>query len=477
VDLGRLNKAERSLWEAFPRGEQVDLSSARAAVRQVRAEVIGALLLGAAPAEPGSLGAVRLDGARVTGTLNLSYSALSGPLRLRGCEFDRAPDLSGAHTRDLDLDGSQLPGLVAALATVDGNLSLAGCRCTGQVILTGTHVTGALQLQRSRLENPGQVALLANRLVVDNDLIARRATVDGELRLAGGHVGGVIVLDEAVIRGGGRRAFNAFNVSVGVDLLARSGFTAEGEVALSGARIGHSLDFRGAVLRNPGGVAVRCENTEAVTLVLGPDVTVDGIVDLRFATFTGIRDDPSCWPGQLRLSGTGYDTLEPPLPAEARVQWLHRDADGYLPRNYETLADMYRRHGDDVAARTVLLARERQRREQLPWYGRAWSWLQEITVGYGYRPLRAGTWLIGFLAVGTLVFGLYHPPPLNGVAHPAFNPLIYTLDLMVPLVNLGLRGAYDPQGPARWLAYLLVAVGWIFVTTIAAGIARVLRRQ
>jgi hypothetical protein len=48
---------------------------------------------------------------------------------------------------------------------------------------------------------------------------------------------------------------------------------------------------------------------------------------------------------------------------------------------------------------------------------------------------------------------------------------------MVPLVNFGLRGAYDPQGLQRWLAYLLIAVGWIFVTTIAAGIARVLRRQ
>jgi hypothetical protein len=40
-----------------------------------------------------------------------------------------------------------------------------------------------------------------------------------------------------------------------------------------------------------------------------------------------------------------------------------------------------------------------------------------------------------------------------------------------------MRGAYDPQGPQRWLAYFLIASGWIFATTIAAGIARVLRRQ
>jgi len=169
--------------------------------------------------------------------------------------------------------------------------------------------------------------------------------------------------------------------------------------------------------------------------------------------------------------------LDPQLPETKRVKWLHRDIDGYLPRNYETLAAMYRQHGDDAGARTVLLARERQHRKQLPWYGRPWSWLQEITVGYGYQPLRAGAWLAAFLSTGTLVFGLHHPPVLNGTPHPAFNSLIYSLDLLVPLVNFGLRNAYDPQGVERWLAYLLIAVGWIFVTTIAAGIARVLRRQ
>jgi len=82
-------------------------------------------------------------------------------------------------------------------------------------------------------------------------------------------------------------------------------------------------------------------------------------------------------------------------------------------------------------------------------------------------------WLAVFLALGTLVFGLHHPPPFPGTAHPAVNPFIYTVDLLVPLVDLGLR----PPGAARWLAYFLVAIGWIFVTTIAAGILRVLRRQ
>jgi hypothetical protein len=44
VDLHKLSKSERQLWQAFPRGELVDLAGARGSARDVRAEVIGALL-------------------------------------------------------------------------------------------------------------------------------------------------------------------------------------------------------------------------------------------------------------------------------------------------------------------------------------------------------------------------------------------------------------------------------------------------
>lgn len=71
---------------------------------------------------------------------------IGGPVWLRGCEFDADIDLSGARTRDLVLDG-----LAAPLAEIDGNLSLIGAVCSGQVVLTCAHITGALQIQRSLL--------------------------------------------------------------------------------------------------------------------------------------------------------------------------------------------------------------------------------------------------------------------------------------------------------------------------------------
>ena len=527
VDTRTLSTAERALWDAFPRGEIVDLSGRpRVGARTIRAEVITALLLGAVPADAGRIAAVRLTGARITGTLDLGHGVITVPVRLRRCEVTNVIDLTGVKARDLDLSGSQLAGLTAPLAVIDGNLDLSGCECAAAVALSGAHVTGALDVQDARLTRPGAVAFLGNRLSIDDDLVALRATVDGEFRLAGSRVGGSVLLDGATLRNEGGYALHAPNMSVGARFLARDGFSALGKVQLAGLRVDGDLNFRNALLRNPGGDAllgygiqtgaslaltegfhaegavrlsrakiggaifleeacldnpggdaIRCRNTQAQTLHLGAGLEASGIADFRNSQFANIRDEDAHWPRRLRLTGLGYGELVPPLSAALRVQWLRRDVDGYVPRNYETLAAMYRNAGDDSGARQVLLAREREHRAHLPWYGRAWSWLQEVTVGYGYRPLRAAAWLLAFLAAGTLAFGLHHPPPLAGVPHPAFNPLIYTLDLVLPLVDLGQRSAYDPQGAQRWLAYLLIAVGWIFATTIASGIARVLRRQ
>jgi len=99
-------------------------------------------------------------------------------------------------------------------------------------------------------------------------------------------------------------------------------------------------------------------------------------------------------------------------------------------------------------------------------------------IGYGYRPWRAACWLVVLLVAGSAAF--HHIRPVTTGAHgtPPFNSFVYTIDLLLPIVDLGQRKAYLPQtGWSQWLAYGLIAVGWILVTTIAAAITRALRRQ
>ena len=63
-------------------------------------------------------------------------------------------------------------------------------------------------------------------------------------------------------------------------------------------------------------------------------------------------------------------------------------------------------------------------------------------------------------------------------AHPpAFQPFIYTLDVLVPVVGLGQKAAWHPNGgPLVWFNFALTAVGWVLATAVVAGLSGVLKR-
>ncbi len=153
-----------------------------------------------------------------------------------------------------------------------------------------------------------------------------------------------------------------------------------------------------------------------------------------------------------------------------------RMPDGLPPQPYEQLASVYRQVGDDAQARVVLLARQRRERRTTAWPSRVWGWLQDITVGYGYLPQRAVLWLVALLLTGSVAFGLAPPARVPGEREPAFNPVFYTLDLLLPVVDFGQESAFDARGPQQWLAYFLIAAGWTLATTAAAGFTRAMSR-
>ena len=81
VVAGDLSDAERRVWDAFPAGSLVEFGTGKAEDddpaagegwgldRQVRAEVLAALLCGAVEVEPGQIGEIHLRRARVTGEI------------------------------------------------------------------------------------------------------------------------------------------------------------------------------------------------------------------------------------------------------------------------------------------------------------------------------------------------------------------------------------------------------------------------
>ena len=58
-----------------------------------------------------------------------------------------------------------------------------------------------------------------------------------------------------------------------------------------------------------------------------------------------------------------------------------------------------------------------------------------------------------------------------------FSPLVYTVDLLLPIGGFGQRTAWYWTGPHQWLGYGLIAAGWLLTTSLLAGMSRSLNRQ
>jgi hypothetical protein len=431
--LADVSDTERAVLDAFGTGKRVDLNGASGTV--VRAEVLRFLLLGGVAAEPGDLPALRLVGARVTGLLEVEFADIAAPVSLRDCRFDAPISFFGSRLKRLSLQGSTMPILIASTATVDATLRLTECRCTGQLGLVNAQVNGAVLLNGARV-----------------------GALDGlAMRVTG-------------------------------DVIARNGFVCRGGMRLTNAAIGGSLRLDGATLdaqaaEGPGlddpdvepGIALDCRRVTARELVLLPARKPGGVVDLGHAQLGLLRDDPKTWPDVVRLDGLTYEAVSDPEDAADRLRWLRLD--GYRPQAYAQLARVYRGAGRDDDARTVLLAGERHRREGLARPGRWWGRVQDLTIGYGYRPARAAAWLVALLALGTAVFGRYPARPVQPANAPEFVPPVYALDLILPAIDLGQQSAFTPHGGTAWLAYALILAGLLLVTTIAAAGARRLRRE
>ena len=60
---------------------------------------------------------------------------------------------------------------------------------------------------------------------------------------------------------------------------------------------------------------------------------------------------------------------------------------------------------------------------------------------------------------------------------PAFQPVVYALDALLPIVNFGQQQAWVPQGPALACSWLLTGAGWILTTAVVAGLTNALKRD
>jgi hypothetical protein len=482
-----LTAPERRLWEAFPTGDTVDLRTGDDAAddpaagadwgedRTVRGEFLATLLLGARSPKAGHVAAVRLSGARITGLLDVSGGTLECEVRLTDCHFEQAPDFANAQTRQLRIADCHLPGFDGGGLRTDGYCSLSGSTINGAVRLQRAQLSGGLRLNRARVINPGGWALFSGALTVEAGMFARAAEFSGGIRLVGARMTGGLFMEGSTLRNAGGEALTGDNMIVEDMMECSRDFSAEGTVRLRGAQINGTLSFDKATLSAPGRRALHLSHATIGELILATSEPVDGLVSLVYSRVGVLLDKPETWPSELRLTGLVYESLRGGEDAQ-RLEWIARDPYGFRPQPYEQLAAWYRRTGHDGLALKAQLAKQRARRATLGVTGRAWGYLLDWMVGYGFRPWIAAVWFAVLLAGASTVFAMEPPRPLRQPEEqPHFNPLVYALDLLIPIGAFGQREVWDPVGWTQWLAYGLIIAGWILATALLAGATRVLR--
>jgi hypothetical protein len=280
----------------------------------------------------------------------------------------------------------------------------------------------------------------------------------------------------------GARAFDGQGLHVEQSLHFSDRFSATGPIRLSDARLGDAVVISSPHIGQTPGADLVLWRATARTLHLELERPAHGRIVLNGVTVERLTDTPDAWPeepGRVQISGFTYQYMgsSEPMTVEQRLQWLRNSVPEYAPQPYEQLASAFRAVGEDENARAVLLAKQRHRRTTLSFAGRLWGHLQDVTIGYGYRPARALGWLVALIALGTALFAADPPPPIKADEVPHWNPFFYTLDLLIPVVSLGQETAWKPSGVGQAVAYTLVLIGWVLAGAAAAGATRVLNRQ
>ncbi|WP_143674539.1 MULTISPECIES: hypothetical protein [Streptomyces] len=437
--------------------------------------------------------------------MDLTHRRLGFGLEFVECHFADPLDLRGLSAVSLDLGASRVPALMADGLAVEGDVRLAGCRIgaePGQPMALGTgvgavrdgvraprrvpessahaplrladaRIAGNLVAEELSLFSTGLWSCFAPRLRVDGAVQGQDLNSTGALYLRDARVGHAVGLNGARVGG-----LDATGLACGRGFYADWGFHTSGQVLLRGAAVESVVTFHDATLAGPhAGLVLSRLTTPRLRLDLHS--APQGRIVLRDAHVGALVDDPSAWPlpGNLDIEGLVYKRLgsASPVDVKGRLGWLALDKEAGVGV-FEQLAVSYQLSGDERAARTVRHARERHLRRGDRFTGRIWGIVQDVLFGYGYAPRRALLWLLALVAAGSSWFSVRTPARVGGSGQRVFDPVLYCVDLLVPVVSLGYRSAFDPAGWDKAVAVFLIVSGWLLATAVISGASRALGR-
>jgi len=205
---------------------------------------------------------------------------------------------------------------------------------------------------------------------------------------------------------------------------------------------------------------------------------------------------------------------------------------GFSPQPYTQLATVLKEGGHDREAKAILIERDRERLRRLRvarrekakkereagtwklthakarqagvfWFEQAWGFVVDHTIRYGYQSSRAFLFLLAVWSVSSAVFAVtwkqdFFKPAVpfiynswvtdeDGnqrqrfggrydnlsseqlVEYPKFNAFAYSIDTLLPIVDLHQENYWLPTGWVHVWLWAHIGGGWVFTTLAVVG--------
>jgi hypothetical protein len=402
-----------------------------------------------------------------------------------------------------------LPAFAATRGRFSKVTILGKFECEGSIILRDTEVSTDLIVNNAVLRNPEKRAFIGTRLSVGGNLTANESNFVGSVDLTDAKVRGDIKMMESTIQGVSLKIFSHGSPrdsasgrewrGIGLNL---DGADIMGEVDFRGSKfsetlrmehasVGRTVLLDGCELNGDGDFSFSATGMKAASLRLALKSRPKSGVNFSSAEIGLLEDDEVSWPekGDVRLEGFRYQRLHSTMSISQRMAWLRKATSNYSSQPYIQLASIYSLVGQENDARHVLLESTRRMHNSGNLLINLWGRLQDIAIGFGYKPGRALIAIAVLWASSSAWFqfgaqscsrpGSNGPGlcPVKSGDHPTWDPWLYCLDLLIPIVNFGHKTAWDPTGFSKVVMYILVVAGWVFTTTIVAAAGRKLKRS
>ena len=208
---------------------------------------------------------------------------------------------------------------------------------------------------------------------------------------------------------------------------------------------------------------------------------------LRNVKAGALQDLSDSWPNEIELDGYTYSRLSGFAAGEQEsdrwfdrgtkwmTEWLSKH-EPYSPQPYEQLAKVLTESGHKDTANEILYAKKvREYNGKENGLGKAWLWLLDNFIGYGYYPKRVFIWIVIFTAIGALSLQFSGQGQANNIPFG----IAYSFDMLLPIIELNemhYSEAVKITGGVKYYFYFHKLIGWFLATVLIAGLSGITKK-